>query len=612
MSKIRNISDLKELKEKLLKEKKKRFIVIPNGTCGRAKGSKEVSKAMVEKTKGLSVGFEIKITGCIGFCEVEPIVVILPDRITYVRVKEEDVQEILEAVKNNRIVKRLLYKDPTTGNRFKKLEDIPFYKKQMPLIFGKNLEIDPKNILDYISQKGYTALAAVIEGMSPDTVIETIKKAGLRGRGGGGFPTGIKWESCRRAQGDIKYVICNADEGDPGAYMDRAVLEGNPHSVLEGMIIGAYAIGAYEGYIYVRQEYPLAVKHFTIALEQAREYGLLGENILGSGFNFDVKIARGGGAFVCGESTALMTSIEGRPGEPRAKHVHTVEKGLKEMPTTLNNVETWANVPLIINKGWKWYSSIGTEESKGTKIFSLVGKVNNTGLVEVPMGISLREIVYDIGGGIRGGKKLKAVQTGGPSGGCVPESLIDTPVDFDKLTEVGSMMGSGGMIVMDEDNCMVDIARYFVGFLKDESCGKCTPCREGLWQMDAILTDICDGKGKEDDIEILEDLAWLMKNCCLCQLGTTAANPLLTTLKYFREEYDAHIKEKRCPAGVCKALIRYSIDKDKCNGCGLCKLKCSVEAITGEKNEVHILDTEKCIKCGICYEICKFDAVVKE
>lgn len=617
MTRLKSINELEKLRNDIIAlwNPNKPCIAICAGTGCAAFGARSVVEAFnseIDK-RGLEDKLGVLVTGCQGYCERGPIVVIQPKGIFYQKVKPDDVPEIIETtLLKGKIIDRLLYKDPETGKNIIYESDIPFYKYQKRIIFGNNSKISPINIDDYLRIGGYSALSKVLNGMKPDEVIEIVKKSGLRGRGGGGFPTGRKWESCRKAKGDTKYVIINADEGDPGAYMDRSLLEGNPHSVLEGLVIGAYVIGAHEGYIYVRQEYPLAVKHFTIALEQAREYGLIGGNILGSGFNFDVKIARGGGAFVCGESTALMTSIEGKPGEPRAKHIHTVEKGLKEMPTTLNNVETWANVPLIINKGWEWYASIGTEKSKGTKIFSLVGKVNNTGLVEVPMGISLREIVYDIGGGIRGGKKLKAVQTGGPSGGCVPESLIDTPVDFDKLTEVGSMMGSGGMIVMDEDNCMVDIARYFVGFLKDESCGKCTPCREGLWQMDAILTDICDGKGKEDDIVILEDLAWIMKNCCLCQLGTTAANPLLTTLKYFREEYDAHIKEKRCPAGVCKALIHYSIDKDKCNGCGLCKLKCSVEAITGEKNEVHILDTEKCIKCGICYEICKFDAVVKE
>lgn len=612
MNRIENSKGLGLLASKLRSEESDRMIVLPGGTCGIAKGAGKVAEAMTAKVSGLNGSCKIKITGCIGFCEVEPLVVILPGRTTYVRVKEDDVAEIVEAVKQDRVVERLLYEDPVTGKKFRELEAIPFYRKQMPIVFGNNLKIDPANILDYIALGGYQALGKVLDGITPEEVIAIISQAGLRGRGGGGFPTGKKWASCRRAQGDVKYVICNADEGDPGAYMDRAVLEGNPHSVLEGMIIGAYAVGSHEGFIYVRQEYPLAVSLFSRALEEARSTGLLGADILGSGFDFDVTIARGGGAFVCGESTALMASIEGRPGEPRAKHIHTVEKGLKNMPTTLNNVETWANVPIIINRGWEWYASIGTEKSKGTKIFSLVGKVNNTGLVEVPMGMTLREIVFEIGGGIRNGKRLKAVQTGGPSGGCIPGSLIDTPVDFDRLTEIGSMMGSGGMIVMDEENCMVDIARYFVNFLKDESCGKCTPCREGLWQMYGILNDMCEGKGREGDIELLQELAWAMENGCLCQLGTTAANPLLTTLRYFRDEFEAHIKERRCPAAVCKALITFSIDETSCNGCGLCRIKCSVGAVSGRKNELHTIDPAACIKCGICYEVCTFNAVKKE
>ncbi|MCK4575944.1 4Fe-4S binding protein [candidate division WOR-3 bacterium] len=617
MAKLNSTKELDNLRNDLIAQwdENKPSIAICAGTGCAAFGARLVVDAFKHEInqRGLENKIGVLVTGCQGYCERGVIVVVKPEGIFYQKVKPDDVEEIIETTLLKKdIIDRLLYKDSETGKDIIYEKDIPFYKYQRRIIFGNNSKISPVNIHDYLRIGGYSALSKVLNGMKPDEVIEIVKKSGLRGRGGGGFPTGRKWESCRKADGDVKYVIVNADEGDPGAYMDRSLLEGNPHSVLEGLIIGAYAIGSHEGYIYVRQEYPLAVKHFIRALEQAREYGLLGEDILGSEFGFDVKVARGGGAFVCGESTALMASIEGMPGEPRAKHVHTVDVGLREKPTTLNNVETWANIPLIINKGWEWYTKIGTENSKGTKIFSLVGKVNNTGLVEIPMGISLREIVYNIGGGIKEGKKLKAVQTGGPSGGCVPERLIDTPVDFDKLTEVGSMMGSGGMIVMDEDNCMVDIARYFVGFLKDESCGKCTPCREGLWQMHAILTDICEGKGKEEDIEVLEDLAWTMENGCLCQLGTTAANPLLTTLKYFKEEYDAHIKEKKCPAGVCKALIQFSIDKEKCTGCGLCLLKCSVKAISGEKNEVHDIDTEKCIKCGICYDICRFDAVIKK
>jgi NADH-quinone oxidoreductase subunit F len=618
MASLKDRKGLEEYRAELIAnwDENKQRVAICAGTGCAAFGARLVVEAFKQELerRDLTDAVELMVTGCQGYCERGTIMVIHPEGIFYQRVKQDDVAEIVDmTLIRRKVIERLLFRDGETGAHIVHEKDIPFYRNQKRLIFGDNGRISPESIEDYIRIGGYRALGKVLDEMSPEEVIEEVKRSGLRGRGGGGFPTGVKWETCRRAKGKTRYVIVNADEGDPGAYMDRSLLEGNPHAVLEGLIIGAYAIGAREGYIYVRQEYPLAVKHFTGALEQARSFGLLGRRgILGNDFGFDVTVARGGGAFVCGESTALMASIEGRAGEPRAKHIHTVEKGLKDMPTTLNNVETWANVPPIINRGWQWYAGIGTEGSKGTKIFSLVGKVNNTGLVEVPMGVTLREIVYDIGGGILNDKELKAVQTGGPSGGCVPVNLIDTPVDFDRLTDIGSMMGSGGMIVMDEDNCMVDIARYFVGFLKNESCGKCTPCREGLWQMHEILKDICEGKGKSGDLELLEELAWAMENGCLCQLGTTAANPLLTTLKYFGDEYEAHIKEKRCPAGVCKALVSYSIDEEFCNGCGLCKLKCSVKAISGEKKELHTIDQEKCIKCGICYDVCRFNAVKKK
>jgi len=489
---------------------------------------------------------------------------------------------------------------------------MPFYKKQQRLVLGNNRKIDPNIIEDYIAIGGYTALAKALYNMKPEKVIDKIQKAGLRGRGGGGFPTGKKWQYCRQTKGSPKYVICNADEGDPGAYMDRSLLEGNPHSVLEGMIIGAYAIGSNEGYVYIRNEYPLAVKHLEEAVKQAEEYGFIGKNILGSGFDFTIKISRGGGAFVCGESTALMASLEGKLGEPRAKYVHTVEKGLWNKPTTLNNVETWANVPMIINKGANWYSKIGTEKSKGTKIFSLVGKINNTGLVEVPMGIKLKEIVFDIGGGIPDGKKFKAVQTGGPSGGCIPESLINLSVDYERLYEAGSMMGSGGMIVMDEDTCMVDVAKYFINFLREESCGKCVPCREGLERMSEILTDITEGKATNQDLELLEELGGVIQDTALCALGGTAANPVLSTIKYFRDEYTAHIEHKKCPAGVCKALITFTINENKCIGCGACLKQCPQDAITGKPKHPHIIDQEKCIKCGACFDACKVNAIKRK
>ncbi len=503
-----------------------------------------------------------------------------------------------------------MYEDPTTGKKITFEKDIPFYKAQNRIVFGQNGLIDPTKIEDYIAIGGYSALSKVLTELNPDLIINEIKNSGLRGRGGGGFPTWLKWDSCRKTKEDTKYIICNCDEGDPGAYMDRSLLEGNPHLVLEGMIIGAYTIGSHTGYIYVRHEYPFAWENAGIAIEQAREFGLLGDNILGSGFSFDVEIARGGGAFVCGESTALVASLEGRAGEPRDKqHLHTVESGLWDKPTTLNNVETWANVPFIISNGSKWYSSIGTQNSKGTKIFSLVGKVKNTGLIEVPMGTTLREIIYDIGGGTPKGSKFKAVQTGGPSGGCIPEELIDLPVDFDELTKAGSMMGSGGMIIMDEDTCMVDVAKYFVRFLKEESCGKCLPCREGLKRMDEILTDIANGKANDNSIDLLEELATVMKDASLCGLGKTAPNSVLSTLNYFRNEYIAHVDEKRCPAGVCVDLIKYSIDPEVCTGCGACLRGCPYDAIEGERRKAHRIITDLCQKCGTCVEVCKFDAI---
>ena len=618
MNRLSSPDELEGIRKSIIKHRdpNKPCVTICGGTGCHAYGCERVAatfKQEVEK-QGLETKVDVRATGCHGFCERGPLVVIRPESIFYQRVSVEDVLEIIsETVLKGNIIDRLLYTDPNTGKKIIYEHEVPFYRKQKRLVFGNNGYIDPAIIDDYLAVGGYAALSKVLFRMSPEEVIEEVKKSGLRGRGGGGFPTGIKWEACRGAKGDTKYIICNADEGDPGAYMDRSLIEGNPHSVLEGMIIGAYAIGGHQGYIYVRHEYPLAVKNVEIAIKQAEEYGLLGNNILGSGFDFSVRINRGGGAFVCGESSALMASLEGKPGEPREKYIHTVERGLWDKPTNLNNVETWANVPLIINQGADWFAEIGTPKSKGTKIFSLVGKVNNTGLVEVPMGITLREVVYDIGGGIPVGKGFKAVQTGGPSGGVIPESLLDLPVDFDELTKAGSMMGSGGMIVMDEDNCMVDIAKYFISFLEGESCGKCVPCREGLKRMREILTDITEGRGKEGDIELLELLSTTLIDGSLCALGTTAPNPVLTTIHYFRDEYEAHIKGKKCPAGVCKELITYQIIEEKCPGCGLCVKACPVGAITfmGKKKPV-ILDQEKCIKCGICYDVCKLGAIKVE
>ena len=561
MAKIKTAHELETLRQSLTRGRKPdgALITVCSGSGCHAYGCDQVTAAFKEELKKheLQALVEVKATGCHGFCERGPLVVLKPKNILYQRVQVEDVPEIVAlSVAKDGIIERLLYEEPKTGRKITAEDDVPFYRKQQRLILGSNALLDPASIEDYIALGGYSALARALT-MGPETVIEEVKRSGLRGRGGAGFPTGAKWESTRHAPGAAKYVICNADEGDPGAYMDRSLMEGNPHSVLEGMIIGAYAIGAHEAFVYIRNEYPLAVKNTELALRQAGDYGLLGENILGSDFDLSLRINRGGGAFVCGESTALMASLEGKVGEPRAKYVHTSEKGLWDQPTNLNNVETWANVPLIINRGAEWYRTIGTAGSKGTKIFSLVGKINNTGLVEVPMGITLRTIVEEIGGGIPKGKKFKAVQTGGPSGGCLPESMLDLPVDFDELTRAGSMMGSGAMIVMDEDTCMVDIARYFVHFLEGESCGKCVPCREGLKRMGEILDDIVSGRGSDQDTELLERLAVTLSDGALCALGTTAANPVMSALRYFRPEFDAHIKNKECPAHVCKGLISF-------------------------------------------------------
>ncbi len=584
------------------------------GTGCAAKGSRRIYELFCEAAKrsGRDIRVEAKCVGCHGFCERGPIVVVEPGEIFYQQVEEPDVAEIFrETVLGGRVVQRLLYEDSGTGKKAERADEIPFYKVQERIVLVGNGRIDPTKITDYIAEGGYSALAKVISSMTPEEVISEVEVAGLRGRGGGGFPTARKWRSCRKAEGSTKYVICNGDEGDPGAFMDRSVMEGNPHSVIEGMLIGAYAIGSEQGYIYVRNEYPLAVEHLKTAISQAQEMGLLGQNILGSSFSFDIRINRGGGAFVCGESTALMASLEGHPGEPRAKYIHTVESGLRGKPTNLNNVETWANIPPIINRGGEWFAGIGTEKSKGTKVFSLVGNVVNTGLVEVPMGITLRRIIDEIGGGIRNGKRFKAVQTGGPSGGCIPNEHLDVRVDFDELTKLGSMMGSGGMIVMDEDTCMVKVAKYFTNFLQKESCGKCTPCREGLSQMLHILEHITKGEAEAGDVEKLEVLASLLEGTALCALGKTAANPIISTIRYFRDEYDAHILDRRCPAKECRGLFRYEIDEEACKACGICLKNCPENAITGEKKVPHVINQEKCTLCGTCWEKCPFTAVLK-
>lgn len=615
MIRLHSRQELEALRAKLQKARgrdRKASVSVCGGTGCRAYQCIEVADAIRAEVakQGLTRKVSIKITGCPGLCELGPIVVVQPGDVFYQRVKVEDVAALVtDTVVGGKLVDHLLYEDPVTRKKYVRQAEVPFYSKQERIISGANGEMDPTNIDDYIAIGGYSALPKVLFDMTPDRILDEVKRSGLRGRGGAGFPTGLKWESTRNAHGDIKYVIANGDEGDPGAFANRSLLEGNPHSVLEGMTIGAFAIGAHEGYVYVRNEYPLAEENVRLAIGQAERKGLLGDSILGSGFAFKVTINRGGGAFVCGESTALMASLEGRAGEPRVKYIHTSEKGLWDRPSDLNNVETWANVPLIINKGADWFRSIGTEGSKGTKVFSLVGKVNNTGLVEVPMGMTLREIIFTLGGGIRDGREFKAVQTGGPSGGCLPAEFLDKPVDFDELTKAGSMMGSGGMIVMDDRTCMVDIAKYFFTFLEEESCGKCVPCREGVKRIRQILSDITQGKGQEEDIVLMERLSAHLADASLCALGQTAPNPVLTTLKYFRGEYEAHIKQKKCPAGVCKALIRYYIT-DKCIGCGLCVKACPQQAITsrGKKRPV-ILDPQKCIKCGACHDVCQVDGV---
>ena len=592
-------------------------ILVGAGTCGRAAGALEIIRIFNDCLSEAKVNADLVEVGCLGMCYAEVLVEIaIPagTSVLYKKITPENAAGFI----TDTVVKKIIRKDlafATTGGLpvegIRHYEAIPGLKGQMPIVLGKCGRIDPLSIDHYIGLGGYAALDKVLSGYKPERVIDEIELSGLRGRGGGGYPTGKKWRTCRNVPGDRKFVLCNADEGDPGAYMDRSVLEGDPHAIIEGMIIGAYAIGSGEGYVYVRGEYPLAVEMVTRAVRDARAYGLLGKNILGTPFSFDIKIIRGGGAFVCGESTALMLSIEGKVGEPRTKHIHSVESGLYDLPSTLNNVETWANVPAILNKGPEWFRGIGTTGSKGTKVFSLVGKVVNTGLIEVPMGATLRTIIYDIGGGVPNNKKFKAVQTGGPSGGCIPEDKLDIPVDFDELHKVGSIMGSGGMIVMDEDTCMVDVARYFLSFLVEESCGKCTPCREGTFQLHKIVDRITRGEGKQGDIELLEELSETIADSSLCGLGKSAPNPVLSTIRYFRSEYEQHILHHRCPAGVCKALFSYAVVPEKCTACGACFKQCPAGAIAWEKKKVARIVPEKCTRCGICVEACKFNSIVK-
>jgi NADH:ubiquinone oxidoreductase subunit F (NADH-binding)/(2Fe-2S) ferredoxin/NAD-dependent dihydropyrimidine dehydrogenase PreA subunit len=598
--------------EKKVSKSYRTHLLVCAGTGCVSNHALDVRKALEREIKkqGLENEVAVVTTGCHGFCERGPMVHVQPDDIFYQKLEEKDIPRLVEEhLLKGRPIKKLMYKPPKSKEAVPRMSDIEFFKHQQLIVLRNRGRLDPENIDEYIGFDGYAALARVLTSMKPDEIIKIIKDSGLRGRGGAGFPTGKKWELCRKSRGDIKYVVCNADEGDPGAFMDRSVLEADPHSILEGMAIGAFAIGASEGFIYVRHEYPLALKRINIAIKQAQEYGLLGKNILDTDFNFKVHVVQGGGAFVCGEESALLASIMGKRPEPVQRPPFPVQKGLWGKPTNINNVETLANIAPIISNGAKWFSEIGTATSKGTKIFALVGKVKNTGLIEVPMGTTLRKIIFDIGGGIIDDKQFKAVQTGGPSGGCIPRKLLDLPVDYERLTEVGSMMGSGGMIVMDDATCMVDVAKYFLNFLVGESCGKCMSCREGTRRMLEIVTRITEGNGRDGDIELLEELAQTVKDTSMCGLGQTAANPVLSTLRYFRKEYELHIKYKRCPAKVCKSLINFYIVPERCTGCQRCVEVCPTQAITGPRSEIHNLDVEKCIRCRACYEICKFNAI---
>ncbi|MBD3332549.1 NADH-quinone oxidoreductase subunit F [candidate division GN15 bacterium] len=615
ITKVASPKDLDKLQKQCQTEqdKHKRKLMVCCGPGCLANGAAEIvtefkSQLKKKRIKGFSVE-AMKETGCHGFCEQGPLVVVEPQGTFYTRVKKKDVERIVEeTLRNNKVVDDLLYTAPDEKT-YRDYREIPFYKHQKRIALRNLGHINQCDIRDYIAVGGYQALAKALNKMSPSKVIEEVKTSGLRGRGGGGFPAGRKWESCARLEERPHYVICNGDEGDPGAFMDRAIMEGDPHSVLEGMAICAYAVDSSEGYIYVREEYPLAVQFLQEAIREAEEYGLLGDNILGTDFSFHIKISRGGGAFVCGESSALMKSVAGEVGEPRAKYIRSVQKGLYDRPTVLNNVESYANVPVIIDRGGKWFAKIGTETSAGTKAFSLVGKVVNGGLIEVPMGTTLREIVFDIGGGIRNDRPFKAVQTGGPSGGCLPDDKLDLSVDFDTLTKAGSMMGSGGMIVMDEGTCVVDVAKYFLKFLVDESCGKCTPCREGLYQLYLLAVKISEGMATENDLDKMEQLSGVIIDASLCGLGKSGPNPFLSTIRYFRDEYLTHIRDKRCPAGVCKALITYEVDAQACDGCMACIHACAANAISGKKGEVHTIDQTKCDKCGACFAVCNRHAI---
>jgi NADH-quinone oxidoreductase subunit F len=610
---VRTLEQLRALEHELRATRdRKPCVRVCGGTGCRARGSEDVLgrfRAVLE-SEGLADAVEVKFTGCHGFCERGPLVSLAPQEVFYQGVEVDDVPAIVtQTLARGAVIERLLAQDPITGKRVRQEQEIPFYRRQQRIVLRFNGVIDPTDIREYIALGGYRALGDVLTHRTPEEVIEIIERSGLRGRGGAGFPTGKKWRLARAAPGSIKYVICNGDEGDPGAFMDRSLLEGNPHGVIEGMIIGAYAVGATRGIIYVREEYPLAVRTLQIALAQAREYGFLGEAIFDSAFSFDIEIVRGAGAFVAGEETALIAAVEGRVSEPRQRPPYPVQRGVWGHPTVINNVETWANVPIILERGPEWFARLGTATSKGTKIFSLVGKVANTGLVEIPMGMTLRELVEEIGGGALPQREIKAVQIGGPSGGCLPKALFDLPIDYESLTEAGAMMGSGGLIVMDDRTCMVDVARYFMDFLRDESCGKCLPCREGTQRMYELLTAMCEGRATDADLDLLEELAQVVKETSLCGLGQTAPNPVLTTLRYFRSEYEAHIRQKRCPAGVCKALIRYVINAERCTGCVACVQPCPQHAISGQLKQPHVIDQERCIKCGICHEVCQFGAV---